>query len=74
MAERKEFEMTVAQHNALLDACRPQMYLVANGTEPDVQGTIMRAWDRLGAEMGFIGKTARAIPNKSELFFTAEPN
>jgi hypothetical protein len=70
---RREYEMTVEQHAKLLEACRPQMYLVANGTEPDVQGSILRAWDVLGAEMGFIGNTARPIPGKSDLFFTAAP-
>lgn len=70
---RKEFEMSVAQHAKLMESCRPQMYLVANGTEPDMQGAIMRAWDALGVEMDFVGKTARPLPNKSDLFFTAEP-
>lgn len=68
---RQEYLMTEAQHAALMSACEPQMYLVANGTEPDVQGAILRAWDRLGDEMGFVGKTARRIPSKSDLHFTA---
>jgi len=69
---RQEYVMTEEQHAALMKACEPQMYLVANGTEPDVQGAILRAWDRLGEELGFDGKTARPIPNKSDRHFTAE--
>lgn len=69
---RKEFEMSEVQHATLLKACEPQMYLVANGTEPDLRGTIMRAWGDLGAELGFVGSTARQIPGKSDRYFTAE--
>jgi hypothetical protein len=69
--DRKDFEMSAAQFAKLMEACKPQMYLVANGTEPDVRGTILRAWDALGDEMGFVGSTALPIPGKSHHFFTA---
>lgn len=68
---RKEFELTEAQHATLLEACRPQMYLVANGMEPDVVGSALRAWDALGAELGFVGDTVRPVSGKSDYFFTA---
>lgn len=67
----KEFQMTQVQYDKLIEACRPQMYLVATGTEPDVRGTILRAWDALGDEMGFVGETAMPIDGKSGCFFTA---
>ncbi len=69
---RKEYEMTPAQLDKLLEACKPVPYLVANGTEPaSPQENANRAWQALGEELGFDHMTVR--PNgKGDRFFTAD--
>jgi hypothetical protein len=69
---RKEYEMTQAQLDAILAACKPAPYMVANGMEPlSPQENANDAWAALGQEMGFDHLTVR--PNgKGDRFFTAD--
>lgn len=70
---RKEFEMTEEQLETLLEACKPVPYMVFGGVEPtSLQENACRAWDVLGKEMGFKGKSVEPIAYKSQRFFTAE--
>ncbi|MFA5085698.1 MAG: hypothetical protein WC482_04975 [Candidatus Omnitrophota bacterium] len=69
---RKEFEMTQAQYDKLLEACRPVPYMVFGGMEPrSPQQNANDAWIALGEEMGFEGMSAQSIPGKPRCF-TAE--
>jgi len=69
---RKEYEMTQAQLDQILDACRPVPYMVFGGVEPrSPQQNANDAWKALGDEMGFDHMSVR--PNgKGECFFTAD--
>lgn len=69
---RKEFEMTQAQRETLLEACKPVPLIALQcGTPPSRQQNANDAWERLGKEMGFDYKTVRPTGN-GDLFFTAE--
>ena len=69
---KKEYEMTQAQLDRLLDACKAVPYLVANGTEPaSQQENANRAWQAIGEEMGFDYMTVRPS-GKGDRFFTAD--
>ena len=71
---RKEFEMSEADLERLLDACKPVPAMMIGGTvAPSPQQRANAAWDALGKRMGFDGKTARPIPGKGDRFFTAIP-
>jgi hypothetical protein len=69
---RKEYEMTQAQLDAILDACKPVPYMVFGGMEPrSPQESANAAWAALGEELGFDHMTVR--PNgKGDRFFTAD--
>ena len=69
---RKEYEMTQAQLDKLLEACKPVPYMVFGGMEPmSPQENANRAWAALGEEMGFDHMTVQ--PNgKGDRFFTAD--
>ncbi|MBY3073437.1 hypothetical protein HFO71_24290 [Rhizobium laguerreae] len=73
MSERVEFEMTQADLNALLDACKPVPAIMLQcGMPTSPQENANRAWASLGTKMGFDPMTVR--PNgKSDRFFTAIP-
>ena len=70
----KDFEMTQAQLDTLMDACKPQpiMYLDGGKHIPDTpQERVNRAWRVLGRELGFDHMTVK--PNgKGDRFFSAE--
>lgn len=71
---RREFEMTVAQHAALMDACKPTPVMFLSGGEPmhgTPQGNANAAWQSLARELGFVWDTATPVPGKGERFFTA---
>ena len=69
---RKEFEMTEAQLETLLDACKPVPYMVFGGRPPrSPQENANDAWCRLGRDMGFDGMSVRPS-SKGQRFFTAE--
>ncbi len=69
---RKEYEMTQAQLDAILDACKPVPYMVFGGMEPrSPQENANDAWKALGDELGFDHMTVQ--PNgKGDRFFTAD--
>ena len=70
---RKEFEMTEAQYEKLISACRPvPMIMLQCGTPRSQQARANDAWKELGNEMGFQHMTVRPT-GKGDRFFTAEP-
>ncbi len=73
---RKEFEMSEAQLNTLLDACQPTPVMYISGGEPmsrTPQEKANDAWRKLGDEMGFDGMTVEPS-GEGDRFFTAEEN
>ena len=70
---RREFEMTQAQLDRLLEACKPVPYMVFGGIEPrSPQENANAAWAALGKEIGFEHMTVKPS-SKGNRFFTAEP-
>ncbi len=70
---RKTFEMTDKQLEKIMDASQAVPYLIMGGMPPmSPQENANRAWDALGKELGFKGKTARSISGKDAHHFTAE--
>jgi len=74
--ERKEFEMSEEDLNALLDACKPTPAMAISGGQPmfsSPQENANSAWQRLGKKMGFKHMTVRPSGNvgKGTRFFTA---
>lgn len=69
----KDFEMTQAQLDKLLDACKPVLMIALQcGTPPSPQENANAAWASLGEVMGFDAMTVK--PNgKGDRFFSAEP-
>jgi hypothetical protein len=69
---RKEYEMTQAQLDKILEASKPVPYMVFGGMEPrSPQENANDAWKALGTELGFDHMTVR--PNgKGDRFFTAD--
>lgn len=69
---RKEYEMTQAQLDKILEACKSVPYMVFGGREPrSPQENANDAWKALGEQMGFDHMTVR--PNgKGDRFFTAD--
>ena len=69
---RKEFTMTEDQRESLLDACRPEPYIIVGGMAPrSPQENANAAWQSLGREMGFDGMTVRPVAG-NDLKITAE--
>ena len=70
---RRDFEMTEADLETLLEAMKPVPYMVIGGHEPaSQQENANAAWQALGVKMGFQHMTVR--PNgKGDRFFSAEP-
>ena len=74
MSERKEYEMTDAEHAAILDACKPVPYMVFDGVGPaSPQQNANDAWARLGRERKFRPMSVKPVAGKSDRFFTAVP-
>jgi hypothetical protein len=70
---RKQYEMTTAQAQKIIDASQPVLYMIFGGIEPrSPQENANDAWEALGQELGFIWDTVRPVPGKSQMFFTAE--
>lgn len=71
---RREFEMSQEQLDKLLDACKPvRMIALQCGAPSSRQENANRAWQALGAEMGFKHMSVQPVPGKGYHFFTAEP-
>lgn len=69
---RREFEMTQAQLDTLLEAMKPvPMIAIHCGRTTSPQENANRAWERLGAEMGFEHMSVRPT-GRGDRFFTAE--
>lgn len=70
---RRDYEMTEADLQTLLDAMRPVPYMIVGGTAPiSRQENANNAWEALGRRMGFKHMTVR--PNgRGDRFFSAEP-
>lgn len=73
---RREFVMTPAQLDKLLDACKATPYLLGSGgvrLTSSPQENANRAWEALGREMGFASATVMPVAGKGEAWFTAVP-
>lgn len=69
-----EYEMTQADLDAILDACKPVPYMVMGGMAPrSPQENANAAWAALGEKMGFDYMTVRPS-SKGDRFFTATPS
>ena len=69
---RKEYEMTQADLDKILEACKPVPLIMLHGGMPRTpQENANDAWKELGERMGFGGMTVQPS-NKGQLFFTAE--
>lgn len=71
---KRKFEMTDAQMEKLLDACKPVPYMVIGGVEPlSPQESANRAWQALADEMGFLWDTVEPPARGEDLkIFYAE--
>lgn len=70
---RKQFEMTDADLEKLLEACKPVPYIIVGGSGPrSPQERANDAWAELGNRMGFNGMTVEPIPGLGDRFFSAE--
>ena len=73
--ECKEYEMTQADLDKILDACKPVPYMVFGGMPPrSPQENANDAWAELGRRMGFDHMTVRGVDGKGNRFFSAVPN
>jgi len=71
---RQEYEMTDAQFDKLINACRPVPYMVFGGVPPrSPQQNANDAWMELGRELGFDWTTVQGSP-RGDRFFTAVPS
>lgn len=69
----RDFEMTEADLEILLEAMKPVPYMVFGGHEPvSPQENANAAWQALGVKMGFKHMTVRQN-GKGNRFFMAEP-
>jgi len=71
---RRDFEMSEAQREKLLDACKPVPVMFLTGGMPmfdSPQANANRAWAALGVEMGFEPMSVRPT-DKGIRFFSAE--
>jgi hypothetical protein len=70
---RKEFELTAAQYDKLIESCRSvPLIMLQCGMPRSAQQNANDAWCSLGRELGFDGMTVQPS-TKGKLFFTAVP-
>lgn len=70
----KRYEMTQAQLDRILEACKPVPYIVVGGIPPSSpQENANAAWAELGREMGFEHMTVRPVAGQPPTVFEAEP-
>lgn len=77
MYSEVEYEMTQADLDAMLAACKPTPVMFLSGGQSmfdSPQENANRAWKELGSRMGFDHMTVRPIAGKNARFFTAVPN
>jgi hypothetical protein len=71
--DRKENEMTQADLDRILEACKPVPYLIIGGVPPrSPQERANDAWAELGLRMGFDYMTVQPT-GRGDRFFTAVP-
>lgn len=76
MSERRKYEMTEADCDELLAACKPTPVMYLSGGMPmhnSPQENANAAWAKLGEKMGFKSMTVRPVQGKGTRFFTAAP-
>jgi hypothetical protein len=74
---RTNYEMTQAQLEKILDACKPTPVMFLSGGQPmggSPQENANRAWQELGEKMGFDHMTVQPIAGKGNRFFSAVPS
>ena len=70
---RKQFEMSEADLEKLLDAMKPVPYMVIGGIPPrSQQENANAAWAELGRRMGFDPMSVRPVSGQSQRVFTAD--
>ena len=73
MTERREYQLTTAQYDKLIEACRPTPAIMLQcGPPSSPQENANRAWCALGNEIGFDGMSVEPS-SKGKMFFTAIP-
>lgn len=73
---RQLYEMTQADLDKILDACKPTPVMYLSGGKPmynSPQENANAAWVELGDRMGFDGMTVQPAGRGGMRFFTAEP-
>lgn len=69
----KEYQLTDAHYEKLMDACKPVPYILVGGVPPrSQQENVNDAWKALGKELGFKYLTVTPVRGKSDRFFMAE--
>ena len=74
---RTNYEMTQADLDAILEACKPTPVMFLSGGQPmggSPQENANRAWAALGEKMGFDAMTVQPISGKGHRFFSAVPS
>lgn len=75
MYPRINYEMTEADLNAILDACKATPVMMIGGyCGSSPQENANRAWAALGEKMGFDAMTVQPVQGKGNRFFSAVPN
>ena len=71
---RQEFEMTQADYDAIIEACKPvPLIMLQCGMPRSQQECANDAWEALGKKMGFDYMSVAPIAEKTKLHFSAEP-
>jgi len=74
MYPRTNYEMTEADLQEILDACKLTPVMMIGGSPSrSPQENANAAWSALGRKMGFDHLTVRPIPGQGTRFFTAVP-
>lgn len=77
MYPRTNYEMTQADLDKILDACKPTPVMFLSGGTPiggNPQENANAAWSALGKKMGFDPMSVQPIAGKGNLFFSAVPS
>jgi hypothetical protein len=73
MNARIEYQMSDHDHEVLMDACKPVVYMVVGVPPRSPQENANDAWAALGRKMGFDSDTVQPIAGKDSHYFTAIP-
>ncbi len=72
---RREFEMSEADLETILDASKPTSGIMAGGyLSASPQENANLAWATLGRKMGFKSMTVKPVAGRGDKVFTAEPD